>query len=722
MNLVPNELKELKQWHCWIDSGGTKIPVQVDGNAAKSNDPDTWTDFTTALEASTFYSGLAFEIAEPYTGIDLDNCLDVAGQLRAWAIPIVARLDGIAFAEISPSGSGIKFITRARKTTGARCVHVIDGDKQQLEVYDGKRFWTVTGQSYNWQSEIGDGQDAVDWICREYLTQPAQAPRQLAPACVPSYLTTGDGLSLEGRAQAYTDGAEPAGAGDRNNAAFRLAGHLWAMTGDMGERLNVDQVDACLQIWNSRNGEPLPEGELQKVMMSARVNGTARDEKCSELPQMPEIPLDDGVNLDGIMREFREFKALPPTYDHLCLEIPGLIGDLIQHNLRTAYYPLPELALAGALSLMSVVAAGKIHYQGSASNLYCMGLAPSGAGKDHSRKLNRKILLRAGHPESCGPERIGSHAGIVTAMAGNWRTLFQIDEIGALFASMKNAKQSPHLTNISSVLMQIYTSTDSIWYGDAYGDANKVKQLTYPHCIVYGTSVPDGFWESISSDQMQNGLIGRFLVFENPEYVDYQDPKFSDIPEDIVSRAAAWMDKETGTPGNLAALDGGSPEAMEADPDAADRLRTHAVAISDRRKSESPMNAAIWSRVAEKTNKIALLFAASRWVPGEPLPSISIDDANRAIKLNNWLTRRMLLKAAEHLSDNIAEQNHLRLLRLIRRERQWSLNALTRATRWLKGRERHEILTAMVLGDEIVMETKSTGGRPVTIVRISEGT
>ena len=141
------------------------------------------------------------------------------------------------------------------------------------------------------------------------------------------------------------------------------------------------------------------------------------------------------------------------------------------------------------------------------------------------------------------------------------------------------------------------------------------------------------------------------------------------------------------------------------------------MAISDRRKAESPVNAAIWSRVAEKTNKIALLFAASRWTPGTPMPSISIEDADRAIRLNNWLTRRMLAKAAEHLSGNQVEADHLKVLRMIRSKDEWSMNELTRKTRWLKTRERREILDALTLGDEIVQEVVSTGGRPVTIVK-----
>ena len=70
---IPDELRSTDQWHCWKLVGGTKIPIQANGSAAKSNDPSTWTDFETASDASQFYSGLAFEISDPWTGIDLDD-------------------------------------------------------------------------------------------------------------------------------------------------------------------------------------------------------------------------------------------------------------------------------------------------------------------------------------------------------------------------------------------------------------------------------------------------------------------------------------------------------------------------------------------------------------------------------------------------------------------------------------------------------------------------
>jgi putative DNA primase/helicase len=180
---IPQELREVRQWHCWRmgknkDGEDVKFPVQVDGSSAKSNDSSTWTDFESAESVAGFYSGLAFEITAPWTGIDLDNCLDENG-IKPWAIEILFRFDGISFAEVSPSGTGIKILTRARKPPGSRCLHKIGPNKQQIECYDATRFWTITGELYNGQDEIRDGQDAVNWLCEKFLSKEkksAEAP------------------------------------------------------------------------------------------------------------------------------------------------------------------------------------------------------------------------------------------------------------------------------------------------------------------------------------------------------------------------------------------------------------------------------------------------------------------------------------------------------------------------------------------------------------------
>ena len=94
-----------------------------------------------------------------------------------------------------------------------------------------------------------------------------------------------------------------------------------------------------------------------------------------------------------------------------------------------------------------------------------------------------------------------------------------------------------------------------------------------------------------------------------------------------------------------------------------------------------------------------------------------MEDADRAVKLNNWITRRMLKKAGLHVSENEQDSKYKKLLRLIHSKTDWSLNQLTRATTWLQNRERRELLESMVIGDHITQEIKATGGRPVTIIR-----
>ena len=74
---VPEELKGLKQWVCWV--GADKLPKNpATGGNAMSNNSDTWGSFEQAVKAvDTFgFDGIGFMFANGYFGVDLDHVLD----------------------------------------------------------------------------------------------------------------------------------------------------------------------------------------------------------------------------------------------------------------------------------------------------------------------------------------------------------------------------------------------------------------------------------------------------------------------------------------------------------------------------------------------------------------------------------------------------------------------------------------------------------------------
>src|SRR5262249_18910671 len=101
---IPAEIKSTIQWCTWKyasrNGKRSKIPLQVDGTAARSNTPSTWTDFATAL---SIYSnprsrvdGIGFMFRPPFTGVDLDGCRDPkTGKIDPGAQEIVSALNSL---------------------------------------------------------------------------------------------------------------------------------------------------------------------------------------------------------------------------------------------------------------------------------------------------------------------------------------------------------------------------------------------------------------------------------------------------------------------------------------------------------------------------------------------------------------------------------------------------------------------------------------------------
>lgn len=149
---IPATLRERLQWVCWkyIERNGkkTKCPVNARGGHADSTDPKTWSSFDDAVAAwrTGRYAGIGYVFAadDPFCGIDLDGCIDDAGNIVPSARKIIASLN--SYTEVSPSGRGVKVFIVGCKPGSAGCKSKAIVGFKETEVYDRDRFFTVTGQ------------------------------------------------------------------------------------------------------------------------------------------------------------------------------------------------------------------------------------------------------------------------------------------------------------------------------------------------------------------------------------------------------------------------------------------------------------------------------------------------------------------------------------------------------------------------------------------------
>ena len=139
---IPKELKVRPQWVVWkaVGEKPDKVPYSAKaGCKASTTDLMTWSTFEETLQAYEHdeYAGLGFvfDSADPYTGIDLDRCVDPAtGKIAGWAMEIVRYFE--SYTELSATGTGIHIIVKGE---------VPNRRKDGIEIYSSKRFFTVTG-------------------------------------------------------------------------------------------------------------------------------------------------------------------------------------------------------------------------------------------------------------------------------------------------------------------------------------------------------------------------------------------------------------------------------------------------------------------------------------------------------------------------------------------------------------------------------------------------
>jgi hypothetical protein len=173
--VVPDELRLLKQWVMWRfdwsvkgDGSWAKVPYQTDGKHAESDNPDTWSTFDSVMvtyeQSRNSFDGIGFMFSPEsgYVGVDVDLCI-TEGEGDLVLSPFANRVWSVlnTYTEISPSGTGIHCIGKARMKSGFN--RTWKGNK--VEGYSKGRYFTFTGRSWDETPRpIRDIQTSLDKI------------------------------------------------------------------------------------------------------------------------------------------------------------------------------------------------------------------------------------------------------------------------------------------------------------------------------------------------------------------------------------------------------------------------------------------------------------------------------------------------------------------------------------------------------------------------------
>ena len=430
-----------------------------------------------------------------------------------------------------------------------------------------------------------------------------------------------------------------------------------------------------------------------------------------------------------------EASALPPApqieqyrVPPELLQLDGVLGQFVAYATASAVSPQPFLALGAGLCLIGALAGRRYRTPTDLrSNLYAIGIADSGGGKDHARRCAKRALYAAGLERYLGGEDFASSAGLLASLQHHPVRLFQVDEFGQFLKLVLSPRAPTHKAAIWTELTKLYTSAAEPFIGSEYADQKTKPRVTIeqPCACIWGVTVPGPLWQALEGCALGDGSIARFLVFQTDE--DYPERNEAPAPTSAPPALVAGLQAiARGVPGH--SYGGNLAEAMSSttspEPFAVPLTAEAGVAMAAVQREASAQlrvhrgtyATALFGRYAENTAKLAMLAAVSR-DPAKPVTQEG--DVTWAARLVGHCIGTLLREAEQRVSDNTTEANHKRLLAIIREGRRLSRSDITRRSQFLSRRDRDEILTSLVEAGLVVAEQQASSTKPATFYRVA---
>lgn len=183
---LPLQLKEQGLFCCWRyeqregPDKPTKVPYNPrTGGKAQCTNPDTFAPLDVAMVSVQGYDGIGVGVFGSLGAIDIDHCVDDAGQLSELARDVADMIHG--YTEYSPSGHGLRILfTVPDDFQYDKARYYINNQKLGLEVYIAgatQKYVTVTGNAVNPGDPLEERGEQLRAVLEKYMVRPqAQGP------------------------------------------------------------------------------------------------------------------------------------------------------------------------------------------------------------------------------------------------------------------------------------------------------------------------------------------------------------------------------------------------------------------------------------------------------------------------------------------------------------------------------------------------------------------
>lgn len=489
--------------------------------------------------------------------------------------------------------------------------------------------------------------------------------------------------------------------GQRNSSLARLAGTMRRVG------MTREEILAALSQANQdRCRPPLPLREVERIAASI----------CRYEPDQVAVAVAENHWAQDQQPESAPVDSMPVLQDpgpppEELLRVPGLVSEVMDHCLAIAPYPNYVMAFCGALALQATLAGRKVRDPGdNRTNLYLLGLAHSAAGKDLPRKVNTEILHAIGLSSQVGG-RFASGEGVQDALFIEPNMLFQTDEIDGMLQSINKAKDARH-ESIMNTLLTMYSSANSVFPMRRKAGKESPGAINQPHLVVFGTAIPNHYYEALSERMLTNGFFARMIILECGRRSPGQEPRILTLPPRVLETAKWWADFRPGT-GNLQEWHPVPKIVPHTDEARKILIETRIEAEAEYSNAEDDCDAVgttVWGRVSEHARKLALMYAVSEDHERPEIGGVAAEWARRFVV---HLTRRMLYMAQIHVADNPFHADCLRFLKKLREAPGLELSHSVLLKRMkMESKTFLALVETLYQRGDIAIRMQSTAGRP----------